>query len=174
LTIGELYSISSVAMATYRANLFTRRCATTRFGATVRGGFTLIEAAVVLVIIGVGVTGLVQLIGAGTMAQRASNELTTAIELGNNINEMMQGATYANIKSTYNDVTYSPPKDALGNSLTAFSGWSQSIKVDYVDPNYVATPVPSATATTTARVTVTVSHNSRVIHIAKWLVVQPL
>jgi prepilin-type N-terminal cleavage/methylation domain-containing protein len=155
-------------MATNRAkSLFTRR------GSTSRRGFTLIEASIVLVIIGVGVTGLVQLIGAGTMAQRNSNELTTAIELGNNINEMIQGVTYANLKSTYDNANYSPPKDALGNNLNAFNGWTQVIKVDYVDPNYVATPVVSASATTAARVTVTVTHNGHVVHTAKWLVVQP-
>lgn len=156
-------------MATNRAkSLFTyRRRSTTR------RGFTLIEAAVVLVIIGVGVTGLVQLIGAGSMAQRNSNELTTAIEMGNNINEMIQGVAYANLKSTYDDVTYSPPKDALGNTLNNFTGWTQAIQVDYVDPNYVATPVPSSTATITARVTVTVTHNGHVVHTAKWLVAQP-
>src|SRR4051812_27964619 len=114
-------------------SLFTHRCSR-----KLRRGFTLIEAAIVTVIVGVGVTALVQLIGAGSMATAASKELTTAVELANNVNEKMQGASYATLKSTYDDVTYNPPKDALGNNLTAFDGWTQVIDVSYVDHNYVA------------------------------------
>jgi len=139
-----------------------------------RGGFTLIEAAIVLVIIGVGVTGLVQLIGAGSMANSNSAELTTGIELANNINEMLQGVPYASLKSTYDDVVYNPPKDALGNDLTAnFTGWQQSIDIKYVDPLYVASAVPDSQIEPTCRVTVAVSHRGQVVYTAEWLAVSP-
>ncbi len=144
-----------------------------RLGRRSRRGFTLIEAAIVLIIVGVGVSGLVQLIAAGTMANADSTELTTAIELANNINEMVQGANYSTLKSTYDDVTCNPPKDALGNNLSSFTGWSQSIDVQYVDPNYVTSAVPDSQIEETSRVTVTVRHHGNVVHIAKWLVVQP-
>jgi prepilin-type N-terminal cleavage/methylation domain-containing protein len=149
-------------------SLITHRCSR-----KLRRGFTLIEAAIVTVIVGVGVTALVQLIGAGSMATAASKELTTAVELGNNINEKMQGASYATLKSTYDNVTYDPPKDALGNDLSAFSGWTQAIDVSYVDHNYVASIVPDSQVEITSRVTVTVTHNGKPILTQQWLVVAP-
>ncbi len=139
----------------------------------VRRGFTLIEAAIVTVIVGVGVTALVQLIGAGSMATAASKELTTAVELANNINEKLQGATYATLKSTYDDVIYNPPKDALGNDLSAFTGWTQVIDVSYVDRNYVASTVPDTQVEITSRVTVSVTHNGRTVLTQRWLAVAP-
>ncbi|HEX8521868.1 MAG TPA: prepilin-type N-terminal cleavage/methylation domain-containing protein [Tepidisphaeraceae bacterium] len=139
-----------------------------------RRGFTLMEAAIVTVIIGVGVVALMQLITAGTMATAASKELTTAVQLGNNINEMMQGASFSTLKSTYDEVTYNPPKDALGNNLTQFSGWTQQIDVSYVDHNYVALVVPDTQTTEPmCRVTVIVTHNSKPIYTQKWLVAAP-
>ncbi len=138
-----------------------------------RRGFTLIESAVVTIIIGVGVVGLVQLLAAGSMANGASTELTTATELANNINEMMQGADYSTLHSTYDNKTYSPPRDALGDSLSQFSGWTQSIDVQYVDPNLITSAVPDTQYEVTSRVTVTVSHNGKSILTEKWLVVAP-
>ena len=138
-----------------------------------RRGFTLVEAAIVLVIIGLGVTGLVQLIAAGSMANNDTTELTTAVELANNINEMMQGAYYPAIKSTWDDQSYSPPRDALGNTLTAFTGWAQNIDVKYVDPNYLVSTVPDTQVEAAMRVTVTVSRHGSVVHTAKWLILRP-
>ena len=57
-----------------------------------RRGFTLIEAALAIVIVGVGVTALLELLAAGTMSNSAGTELTTAINLANNIHEITIGA----------------------------------------------------------------------------------
>jgi len=59
-----------------------------------RRGFTLIEAAMVTVIIGVGVVAMLQLLAAGTVSNSEGTELTTAINLANNIREMSLGLAY--------------------------------------------------------------------------------
>jgi prepilin-type N-terminal cleavage/methylation domain-containing protein len=59
----------------------------TRKPARSRRGFTLIEAAMVTVIIGVGVVSMLQLLAVGTVSNSEGTELTTAINLANNIRE---------------------------------------------------------------------------------------
>src|SRR5436190_15618184 len=58
-------------------------------------GFTLIEAAWVTIIVGVGVVGMLELLAAGTMSNSAGNEMTTAINLANNIHEISLGLSFA-------------------------------------------------------------------------------
>jgi prepilin-type N-terminal cleavage/methylation domain-containing protein len=106
-----------------------------------RKGFTLIEAAIVTVIVGVGAISLLQLLAAGSMANADSTELTTAVFLAENINEMLTGATYGTLHNTYDNVTYSTPKDGRGTDLSGFSGWQQKIDVSYVDPDSITTAV---------------------------------
>src|SRR5690349_6272577 len=48
------------------------------------GGFTLVEAALTMVIIGTGVVAMLQLLAAGTMSNSSAAELTTAVQLANN------------------------------------------------------------------------------------------
>src|SRR5690242_21631839 len=101
-----------------------------RCGCRRRQGFTLIEAALAMVIIGMGVVALLELLTAGTMSTGAGTELTTAVNLANNIHEMSvylpfndptNGASTSTKEtggaSNYNDIwdlngdTYSPPID---------------------------------------------------------------
>ena len=139
----------------------------------IRRGFTLIEAAIVTVIVGVGVVGLVQLLGAGTMANVQSSEITTAVYLGNNINEMIQGAVYSGIKATYDNKTYSPPVDGCGSTISGLSGWSQVVTVQYVDPNLLTLVVGATQVEPTSLVTAKVIHNGSTVYTAKWIVAAP-
>src|SRR5437762_14079317 len=92
-----------------------------------RRGFTLIEAAIVTAIVGIGIVGVLELLAAGSMANADSAELTTAVYLANNINEMVQGVPYANLKATYDNHTYSLPVDATGAGLSGFATWKQVV-----------------------------------------------
>jgi prepilin-type N-terminal cleavage/methylation domain-containing protein len=138
-----------------------------------RKGFTLIEAAMVTAIVGIGVVGVVELLAAGTMANADSAELTSAVYLANNINEMVQGAQYSTLMSTYNNQTYTPPIDAKGTSLSGFGNWKQLVKVNYVDHNRLTLVVPDTQVEPTSRVTVTVLHNGYAVYTATWVVVKP-
>jgi Tfp pilus assembly protein PilV len=136
-------------------------------------GFTLIEAAIVTVIVGVGIVGLLELMAAGSMVNATSTELTMGVFLASNIDEMMQGASYSTLHSTYDNKTFSPPKDARGVDLSGFPGWSQQIDVSYVDPDMLTSSVPDTQVEWTSRVTVKIVHDGRVVYTAQWLVAAP-
>jgi type II secretory pathway pseudopilin PulG len=139
-----------------------------------RGAFTLIEAAIVTAIVGIGIVGMLQLLAAGSMANAESTEVTTAVYLANNINEMLQGVSYSTLKSTYGNVTYSPPVDATGTALSSFSNWQQIVTVQYVDHNLVTSVVPDSQVEPTCRVTVTIRHNGSDVFVGRWVVAQPI
>ena len=141
-------------------------------GARPLRGFTLIEAAIVTAIVGIGIVGVLELLCAGTMANMDSAQLTTAVYLANNIDEMMQGKTYSTLKSTYDNRTYDPPVDATGNALSGFGGWKQVVSVKYVDHNLLTSVVPDAQVEPTSRVSVSILHNGYAIYTATWVVVQ--
>jgi len=141
-------------------------------GFTLRGGFTLIEAAIVTAIVGIGIVGVLELLCAGSMANMDSAQLTTAVYLANNVDEMMQGKTYSTLKSTYDNRTYDPPVDATGAALSNFGGWKQVVSVKYVDHNLLTSVVPDAQVEPTSRVSVSILHNGYAVYTATWVVVQ--
>ena len=59
-----------------------------------RGGFTLIEAAMVTVVIGVGVMAMLQLLAAGTVQNDDAARTTTAMTLASNIRELSMSLAY--------------------------------------------------------------------------------
>jgi type II secretory pathway pseudopilin PulG len=141
-----------------------------------RGGFTLIEAAIVTAIVGIGIVGLLELLAAGSMANINSKQLTTAVFLANNINEMMQGKDYDELKATYDNVTYGgsvaypSPKDGRGENLVGFDSWKQIIDVSYVLPQRLTSVVPDTQVEPTSRVTVKIVANDEIIYQTQWIV----
>jgi len=150
-------------------------------------GFTLIEAALVTTIISFGVLAMLQLLAVGTVSNNDGAEMSTAINLAKSVREMMIGMSIADPVTpthwgaengenlaTYNDIddfdgkTYSPPIDARRTSIAALSDWSQTIRVQTVDPNLLTSTVPNGT-TAAVRVTVTVSHNGKTVTSYSWV-----
>jgi type II secretory pathway pseudopilin PulG len=155
--------------------------------ATARSGFTLIEAALVTTIISFGVLAMLQLLAVGTVSNNDGAEMSTAINLAKSVREMMIGMSIADPQTpthwgaeagenlaSYDDIddfdgkSYSPPIDARRASIAALSDWSQSIRVQTVDPNLLTSTVPNGT-TASVRVTVTVSHNGKQITSYSWV-----
>jgi hypothetical protein len=133
-----------------------------------------VEAAIVTAIVGVGIVALLELLAAGSMSNINSKQLSTSVFLANNVNEMMQGKPYDTLKSTYDNVTYNPPRDGRGTVLSGFDDWSQVIDVSYVLPNRLTTTVPDSQVEPTARVTVSiVNHQTRVIYTTQWIIAAP-
>lgn len=157
-----VYWISNLGM-THRRNI----------PSNARRGFTLIEAAIVTAIVGIGIVGLLELLAAGSMANINSKQLTTAVFLANNVNEMMQGHDYTTLKSTYDNKTYQPPKDGRGVNLVGFDNWAQIIDVSYVNPNSLTFVVPETQVTATSRVTVKIMANNEVIYQTQWIAAAP-
>jgi hypothetical protein len=158
--------------------------------ARARSGFTLIEAALVTTIISFGVLAMLQLLAVGTVSNNDGAEMSTAINLAKGIRELMVGMPIADPitpthwgseagetlagASKYNDIddfdgkSYSPPIDGRRISIVVLSDWSQSIRVQTVDPNLLTTTVPNGT-TAAVRVTVSVSHNNKLVTAYSWV-----
>jgi hypothetical protein len=156
-----------------------------------RAGFTLVEAAMVTVIISVGVMAMLQLLAAGTAANENAAELTMAINLANNIHEIAMGLPYYDPQTPtvwsskeptvaewdnitdLDGATFSPPIDARRQAITGYTGWRQSVEVESVTHDKVTVTTPDTTTEPTARVTVTIKHKGHVVYTTSWLVVAP-
>jgi hypothetical protein len=146
----------------------------------------------VTVIVGVGVLAMMQLLAAGTVANSASAELTTGLNLANNVRELMQTLEFKhpttprswgpepgetlNGTYPYNDLddfdslSFSPPIDARRARLHQFPEWEQRVRVQNVDPDRLTLVVPNGT-TPTARVTIAVHRNGREVCAISFLAV---
>jgi len=158
----------------------------------VRGGFTLIEAALVTVIIGVGVMAMMQLLAAGTVQNGAGAKLTTGLAMAGNIRELTLDLAFTDpdqtaswgtesgetAVDTYDDLddldgkTFSPPIDARRQSIASQPEWTQVIAVQCVDPDLITTTVPDGSSPM-ARVTVTVLCGGQEVCKTSWLAVDP-
>lgn len=128
-----------------------------------RRGFTLIEAALATVIIGVGVLAAMRLFAAVTMQNDHGQHMSTAMMLATNVQEAMAGLAFTdpvagknsfgpeageNIAS-YNDVddfngrSFSPPIDATRTGLADLSQYTQQITVTRVSPTSFSTTATS-------------------------------
>jgi hypothetical protein len=159
-----------------------------------RRAFTLIEAAMTTVIIGVGCVAMLRLLGAGTLANNDGAELTTGMNLAGNVRELLTGVHYSDpanpshwgtetgetSASLYNDLddfdgkSFSPPIDARRQSLgSAYSTWAQSVKIETIKPDSLATATSHLNLTPdlrpTCRCTVTVTHNGKTVYTQNWV-----
>jgi prepilin-type N-terminal cleavage/methylation domain-containing protein len=129
--------------------------------------FTLIEVAIATVIIGVGFTATLQLLAAGTVANKEGTELTTGIHLAGNIHE-------ASLRTNYDDLfdlegTHNQPLDANLRPIPNMNGWQQVVDVTYVDEHLLTSAVPDHQVEPTARVTVTVNRSGRFVYQTSWI-----
>lgn len=161
-----------------------------------RRGFTLIEAAITTVIIGVGCVAMLELLAAGTVANKEGTELTTAINLAGNVREAMSGVYYTDPTSPthwgpengettpaqYDDLddfdgwSSSPgnPIDASRTRLSSdYSTWTQKVKVDSINPANLTATASHLTLPPeqrpTCRITVTVTHNGKAVYTQSWM-----
>lgn len=168
-----------------------RRVPGRRIVGAARRGFTLVEAAIATVIIGLGTVAMMALLAAGTNSNLQTGQLTTAVDLANNIHElstqlpypttgtwdMPGGQTIANIFSAGNvswldGQTFSPPIDATATAINGMSTWSQGVTVDNVDPTSSGFPAltPNSISNPMSRVTVSIFHNGNQVYQTSWLV----
>ena len=131
-------------------------------------GFTLLEAALTIIIVGVGVIAAAELLTVGTVMNKGAHSLTTATNMETNIRELSRDYSYEELLAI-NGKTYSPAVDARGTALPALAGWSQLVNVTTVDPNNLVLAMPPTSGSRLARLTVTVSHNGNVIQQSSWL-----
>ena len=58
------------------------------------------------------------------MANINSKQLTTAVYLANNVNEMMQGHDYYALKADFDNKTYTPRQGWPRRNLVGFDNWT--------------------------------------------------
>ncbi len=135
-----------------------------------RRGFTLIEASIVTVIVGVGTVAMIQLLAAGSVANGQSHELTTGMNLANNVREMTQSMSFQQVLAL-NGKTWTTAVDAMQQPITSLDGWSQHVQVTRVIENAVSVAT-QATDSNIARVTASVQHHGQKVCEVSWLIVK--
>ena len=126
-----------------------------RRGPARRRGFTLPEASLAVLIVGIGFLAVMELFSACTMENGRSTQVTTAQLLVSNIQEMTAnvafkdpyyatstwGAEQLESLATYNDIddfdglTFNPPLDSTRTAIPELARYTQVVTVMPVDPN---------------------------------------
>lgn len=152
-----------------------------------RRGFTLIEAAMATMIVGLGVVSIMQLFATSTINNRASAQVSTATMLTTNIQEAMGGLSFADpgtahmifgpengeVLATYDDVddfdqaSLSPPINSQRQQLANLNQYTQVVSVWpvyttklSVNSNETSPDVPKTTYTGAVRVRVRILYRA--------------
>lgn len=134
-----------------------------------RGGFSLIEALIAAILIGLVIASLVAANIAFTKANAAGTDLSTAEFLIEQIRERSISVNYDDLYGLehFDGVTFSPPINVDGESLNAFAAFSEQITVENISENNFEQVV--AYDSSFIRITAKVSLNSREINSASWI-----
>lgn len=130
-------------------------------------GFTLIEAAMTTVIVGVAFMAMLQLIAAGTVSNAKGASITTGMNLAKNVRELSLKLPYSQL-ATMDGQTYSPPVDSRGEQIDGFDDWTQIVDVQPVDPDMVTLEVADADPDC-LKLTVSVSRAGQPVCTVSWL-----
>jgi Tfp pilus assembly protein PilV len=155
-----------------------------------RGGFTLVEAALTTMIVGVGTVAMMGLLVTGVNSSQQAANLTTAVDLANDVHELCESLPFAasnnywGIPSGYtvSSLMSSPlanitwldgqtfgagstpagPVDATFSTIAGLSGWSEVVAVNSVSPTNLAANAPTKSTATypMSRITVTINHTA--------------
>jgi prepilin-type N-terminal cleavage/methylation domain-containing protein len=152
--------------------------------------FTLIEAMVATVILGMGVAAVVVSLGSGSRINQAGRDMTQATLLAQNIREWTlqlpftdpdeetppppgpDGSSPQVFVDDLDDlmnVTYSPPRDGSGEALSDMGDWSQTITMSWRDPVDINTAVADG-ASDLLYLEVTISKHGQEVVKTGWLV----
>ncbi|MCK4625798.1 MAG: hypothetical protein KAV00_10840 [Phycisphaerae bacterium] len=155
-----------------------------------RGGFTLIEALIASIIVGLGITALLMASKSGTQVNANAREITHAVNLGQEVREWTlklpfldpetpdnsPGPDGAEDPQTFVDdlddlktVTYSPPRDANGQAISDMTGWSQQITLSWRQQNSISQTVSDG-ASEIIYVEVVISYEGQSVLTTGWLV----
>lgn len=145
-----------------------------------RGGFSLIEASIGTLIVGILIAVSLTVLGAARAGQLKIADRVRGQQLALDLmNEILrkeylepddpplfgpEGAEAAKGRVAFDDVddyagwTESPPQTRGGAPLSDFDGWTRSVAVEWADPNDLSRT--SAAPTDIKRITVTVRHGT--------------
>jgi len=132
----------------------------------VRGGFTIMEAAFSIIIIGLGVVAMMQVFVSGSEVNSYGDSLSKAVFLADEMRSMTEDVTFDELLD-FNDLLPFNGVDANGNPVAGLDSYVQTITAESVDPESllpVVLPNPEA-----IRMNVTVSRNGTEITKISWL-----
>ena len=156
-----------------------------------RGGFTLLEAAAVTMIVGLGAVAMIELLAAGTVSNADATQRTTALNLAGHIREVALGLKFSDPQSPatwstreavvelYDDIkdldgqTFRPPLNGRRQPIEEYAGWSQAITVDTVAEGNLTSVLAKDPAAPNARVTVRILRGGHEVYRRSWLVAAP-
>lgn len=133
-----------------------------------RRGFTLIEASLTIVIVGVGVLAAAQLLAIGSEANAHSHRLTTALHLAGNVRELAQQKTGAELLAMHGQ-SYQPARDARGEPIVGLEDWVQVISVERMTPSNITVTAGASSTSRLLRLTVTVRYRGSEVTSEAWL-----
>ena len=160
-------------------------------------GFSLVECAFSVAIVGVAFVAIMQLWGTCTQGNRIASSTTAAMMLASQIQEATRSLPIADpasgiatfgpeageMLSSFDDVddfnnqSFSPPIDSNRSQISDLSGYTQQIRVVPVgatdlDGNLDGTSIPTTTYTGAVRVTVTVLQGQSEAATLSWIRVE--
>ena len=158
-----------------------------------RQGFTLVEALVAVIIIGLGAAAIMVSAASNTRANDTGSKLTDAVFLGQELREWTLGLPFTDpdpgdqgnppgsdgsdpqdFVDDLDDlmgVTYAPPRDGSGAAISGMPGWSQTINMTWRDPDDLTSVVADG-ASNIIYVEVTLSFESTAVMETGWLVAE--
>ena len=98
-----------------------------------RPGFTLIEAMLAVMIVGLAISGVMLLMGSGTTANAYGNKLASAVLLADEARALTDGAAFDDLLDF--DGTTFTPTDALDNPIASLADYEQALSVTYINPD---------------------------------------
>ncbi len=146
----------------------------TRRNRAYRNGFTLIETAVAVCIVGIGMASLMASNQSSSQINAAGAKLAQAVSLANELREWTlhlpltddDGVSVADMA----DQTFDPPANGRGISMGEMTGWSQHVQLTWLAPSAL-TPVADG-ASDTVEVEATISFKGEQVFTTSWLVVE--
>ncbi len=97
-----------------------------------QGGFTILEAAFAIMIIGFGVVALMRVFVSGNEVNSYGDKLSKAVFLSEEIRAMTDNEPFDNLPA-YDGLSFNGV-DANGNGVAGLEGFRQSITVEGIDP----------------------------------------
>ncbi|MHC4231933.1 MAG: prepilin-type N-terminal cleavage/methylation domain-containing protein [Planctomycetota bacterium] len=133
-------------------------------------GFTLIEALIAAMLLGLVVAALAAASGAFTMANGYGVDLTTAEFLIEEMREYTATQSFDELLAdpAYNAGPISPPIDVSGTAMADFGGFSQQVVIKHVQSGNFDLDDPTATSDF-VRVKVTITKNGQEISSTSWI-----
>jgi hypothetical protein len=127
----------------------------------------MIETSLATIIVGVAFVAVLQLIATGTVANMDSAELTSGINLARNVRELALQTPFDDLPGTYDGVTFKPPRDSRGATVSGMDEWEQVIAVQPVDPAELTLNITDETPVA-VRITVTIRRHEKTICDLSW------